>query len=199
MPKGGQVVSKLHELLAEPPRGEGEERWAMLPDSDGMYYVSTLGRLFSVPRRVERPDGRLVRVAGGYLTQQPAEANMSVPGPDGHYVSRTVAWLVLTCFCRPGRPGENAVQKEYGRGVRLGNLEWQPREAYVRSAKRRRALAGHSTRETLTAGQVLNLRANPPLTAAAKLEEARRLGVSLTALRAVLRGDSWKSLSQTPT
>lgn len=103
------------------------ERWMPIPDTDGHYEVSSLGRVKSVARTITRSDGK----------QQPVRERMLKQGQNtnGYWTvkirvngkQRTlfVHRLLLTCFVRPPVDGEvtrhlNGIRTDN----RLDNLSW---------------------------------------------------------------------------
>lgn len=105
-----------------------DEKWAPAAGFEGLYEVSTLGRVRSIPRVVWRSDGRTHSVKGGVLrpaTRKRVGYQHVALRKDGAYYTRTVHRLVLEAFVGPRPPGlECCHSNGNARDNRLENLRW---------------------------------------------------------------------------
>lgn len=200
MPDALTAAARTHAkpLMDSPADNRGVEFWAPAAGFEGLYEVSTLGRVKSLPRVVWRSDGRTHSVKGGIL--QPATRKCGgyqhvVLRKDGTHHTRTLHRLVLEAFIGPrpigyecchcnGNPQDN----------RLVNLRWdtpksngQDRKMHGTSNK------GFSNpRSYLAPETIISIRA----TAGSDRVVADAYGVSPETVRRVRKGLRWADVKE---
>ena len=103
------------------------ERWMPIPDTDGHYLVSSLGRVKSVARTITTSSGRPYSVRGRILKQYQNKDGywMVSLRMNGKWGAFRVHRMMLTCFVRPPVDGE-VTRHLNGNPAdnRLDNLTW---------------------------------------------------------------------------
>lgn len=170
-----------------------DEKWASAAGFAGLYEVSTLGRVKSIPRVAWRSDGRPQLVKGGILrpaTRKCGGYQHVVLRKDGTHHTRTVHRLVLEAFVglRPhdlecchsnGNPQDN----------RLENLRWDtPKSNGLDRKIHGTANQGFGNpRSFLTPETIIAIRA----TAGTNRAVANVFGVSPETVRRIQNGLRW--------
>ena len=189
------VTGMTAELPTDPAgRDQDGELWAPTLGFHGLYDVSTLGRVRSLPRLVTRIDGTCYMLKGRIL--RPASRQKGgylhlVLRKDGKYHTRTVHRLVMEAFVgvRParmqcchanGNPSDN----------RLSNLRWDTADANAFDRDRIHCTGNQGFRNPrayLTPDQIIAIRcANGTHT-----EVAQRFGVSAETARRIRNRIRW--------
>ena len=111
------------------------EIWKDVPDWEGTYQVSSLGRVRSITRTVTGSDGRKWRVQGRMRRLQHTQRQLTFTACDGERDFRlAVARCVLFAFS--GIPGPMEIEAHYKdkdyRNCSLENLYWATGEALSR-------------------------------------------------------------------
>ena len=185
-----------------------QERWLPIVDFEGLYEVSDIGRVRSVPKR--NTLGHRVRpkiltnarpASNGYPTIRLRR--------DGQIHQRAVHLLVLAAFRGPCPPGMEACHEDGTRtNYRLDNLRWDTPSANNREKIRHGTHQGgeKNGRARLTAEQVLTIRRRyadlrrgrgkvPNGVVAAMAAE---YGVTTGAIRDIATHRVWKHLPDAP-
>jgi hypothetical protein len=178
-----------------PPNLDQAERWLAVVGYEGIYEVSSAGRIRCL---VRRPGGRGQdlpltgsRTRGGYV-------QVKLTGGTGvrtHAVHR----LVAAAFLGPRPAGMQVNHKDCDKANnRAENLEYLTPSANMRHAAAAGRL-GHNRGEgnpnaRLTAVQVAQIRALAATRSRAEL--ARAYGVSPTAISAIVLGYKWKDVAR---
>ena len=128
------------------------EKWRPIPGFEGYYAVSNLGRVRSLPRRVERGHGKPLNLKGrimqpefrkntGYYTVRLCREG----DRRHHYIHR----LVLMAFRGLPEPGEEGChENDIRTDNRLENLRWDTHHANVQDAVKRDRLRPHNRGRT---------------------------------------------------
>lgn len=136
-----ELLDREPEARQEPCRAPGEaEVWLSVVGYEGLYSVSSLGRIRSEPRRVARSSGSYTAKAG---IRRPATGkNMPYPSlvltaADGAKRTRYVHHLVLEAFEGPRPTGADACHSDGDcTNNRASNLRWDTRTANHADKKR---------------------------------------------------------------
>lgn len=161
------------QLLGDPPEDTAAERWLELPRTGGAYFVSSLGRVYSLPRMIETWECRPKRIRGGYLKQNGSEFTVSIPFDNCTKTMSRMA-LILLAFERPPKDDEVATLIDTAGPVALGNV------LYKRSYNA--ILDEEKVKEIV--------RLNPKGKDARK-KVADRFGISVITLSHVMNNRSW--------
>lgn len=111
-------------------RGWKGEQWRPIPDWEGFYEASNMGRIWSCKRVIELCDGRTKTVGGlmrkPKVNRQKMQLQVELSGM-GRKRNRTVGHWVLLAFTGIRQPGFIASHKNGDwQDPRLENLEWAP-------------------------------------------------------------------------
>lgn len=172
-----------------------EEIWKAIPQFEGLYSVSNLGRIMSHKRLYVR--GGPVKpwpIRGGYLAVDL-----------GYTRAQKVHRLVLITFV--GNPPEGMNDANHKNGIvtdnRLTNLEWCSRSSNTRHALqvlgRRKCPGAQGSRNAgakLTEDQVRHYR-NLAKTGVTYRQIAHLAGLHYESARKMLRGDTWAHIIKT--
>ena len=168
------------------------ERWVPVFGFEGLYEVSNMGAVRSLPRKVEAVNQSEYMVRP--RTLKPARRKSGhlhlVLRKGGEYHTRTVHRLVLESFVGP-RP--HGMECCHGNGNaadnRLANLRWDTPKAnqYDRIAHGTGNQGFRNPKAFLTAEQIINIREAP----GSDCSVARLFGVSPETARRIRRGTRW--------
>lgn len=168
------------------------EEWRPVRGFEGLYSVSSLGRVRSEPRTITDVNGRTVNRKGTDLKPSLSRGYHLVQVcRDGRIYCRGVHVLVLEAFVSP-RPSD-AHQACHRDGVRsnnaLSNLRWDTQAGnfsdMVEHGTRRRGITHHNSK--LTPDQVRSIRADPRTLKAIAAE----YGVTFTNVQQIKTRASW--------
>ena len=179
-------------------RKEMTERWLPVVGYEGLYSVSSAGRV--------RSEARVISGTSGYPRNCPAKFLKPYAGPSGHLCvglwtdrqrkHRFVHQLVLLAFNGPRQDGQEVRHKN---GIptdnREDNLEWGTRKENM-ADKVKHGTAQRGERHPLaklTADQVLQIRA-AEYQHGIDAEFARRFGVRPSTIWAARTGSHWRHL-----
>lgn len=178
-----------------------QEVWLPVVGWEGLYEVSDLGRVRSLPRRVTFKDGRSRSVRGGLLTPTAGGygySQVSLSRDDGGRSFR-IHCLVAEAFIGPRPPGMQVLHGREGLRVNtVGNLRYGSPKENMADKHRDGTVnsGGRNGSAKLTAEQVLEARR---LSASGQLGSQKRLaaewGVSQPALSLAIRGINWSCLA----
>jgi len=118
------------------------EIWTDIPGYEGLYQVSSLGRVKSLPRSIPHPRHKNpIRIKGGILKQSVASNGYLMVGlcANGKAVSRTVHSLVMEAFVGPRPKGAEINHKSKAGNKwdnRLCNLEYCTKQENILHAIR---------------------------------------------------------------
>jgi hypothetical protein len=172
------------------------ETWLPISGWEGLYEVSDMGNVRSLPReRIVRAGSRKMtfkgRILVGGLNRGYANVNFR---DSGRHKSYYVHWLVLTTFVGPKPDGYEAC---HWNGIRtdnrLANLRWDTQEANMQDRRRHGMnLPGERNHNAiLTEAAVREIRNSGK---AEVLDLASRFGVSHSCIVSVRRRGSWKHI-----
>lgn len=117
-----------------------KEKWLPVPNYEGIYEVSSLGRVKSLDREVSHPTSGIVRRKGKVLAQNPLNEDGYLGvglNKDGIKKKRAVHLLVLESFTGPRPEGEQACHND-GNNTNnsADNLRWDTPKENVADIKR---------------------------------------------------------------
>lgn len=170
-----------------------DELWKAIASWEGLYEVSTLGRVRSLPRRTAS-GVRGGKVSKLYIRKNDGypEATMTDRG-NGRREKRMVHLLVLEAFVGPCPEGQEALHGPGGkRDASLANLSWGTREKNTGPDRVRDHQSNRGERHgltTLTWDQVCNIRAM--LGKVPQNELARMYGVSKQTITNIKTRHTW--------
>lgn len=182
------------------------EHWLAVPEYEGAYEVSDLGRVRSIDRVVIRSDGKVKRFRGRTLRQYANAGTkgyffvgLSRPG-EKRRGNAAVHRLVLTAFTGPCPDGQEALHGPNGKTDNsLANLHWGTRKENF-ADRVRDGVANRGERHglsKLTQAQVDEIRAR-----AARGETqrslARTFGVTFQNIHCIVRNKSWAETKTAP-
>ena len=177
---------------------ELNERWAPVPGYEGLYSVSSLGRVRSEPRSIiNRGSGHKCELPGKVL--KPAvqtSGHLRVSLSRGSRIKYAqVHALVLAAFVGPCPDGAEACHADGdATNNRLGNLRYDSRAANIADSKAHGTFseADRHPCAILTDDQAATIYA----TVGEPAEDiARRFGVAVAVVNAIWRGDAWASVT----
>ncbi len=173
------------------------EEWRAIPSYEGFYEVSSLGRVKSLPRVVERKDNRSQSVRGGILKLAKNQHGYLQIGLKiaNTRKNKEVHTLVALAFIGPRPEGLIVLHGENGRlDNSVGNLSYGTYKQNEQDKHRYgTAMTGEENHNAkLTAEKVLLARAIVPNGPSGTLQRlADEWGVSHTALSKAVRGKQW--------
>jgi hypothetical protein len=182
------------------PRGEAAqgEEWRAIPGYEGLYSVSSEGRVRSEARVIMRSNGapQAIRERVRRLLIGPCGYPELVLARNGVLVTRRVHALVLAAFRGPRPPGCEASHLNGIRtDVRLDNLAWEtPVENAARKVSHGTTNRGErSATAKMTERDVRDARARHAA-GESYTALAREYGVSVSAMRDAVQGINWSHI-----
>lgn len=174
-----------------------EEIWRPVPDFEGLYEVSSMGRVRSVPRVITMCDGRRKPITGRILCQTRCDGNrlkVSLWRENIGY-NRIVSRLVARAFLgEPQTPGLEACHEDGNQdNNRLDNLRWDTHVGNEADKLRHgtRLMGEKHSNAKITADDVRRIRAS-------RVHHetlAARYGVHPHHIQRIQRGDRWKHVA----
>ncbi|UVK63865.1 HNH endonuclease [Gordonia phage LilyPad] len=120
----------------------GVEQWKPVVGFEGVYEVSDLGRVRSLPRKMTRANGATLHYSGLLLNPTPNSWGYMKVGlrKDGKKYTRPVHRLVLEAFVGPCPEGMEACHGPYGMlDNRVINLRWDTHSENMKDIKKHRS------------------------------------------------------------
>lgn len=172
------------------PPDTADERWNDIPGYEGIYFASTLGRVFSAARMSERSDGRFRRVGGRLLRghHKTSHYHLMVDGI-GKMISPQAA--VLLAFVRAPENNELAVVIDEKIGAILGNVEWRKIRDFTN--QKFKGLCGN---RTVNAAQVRDILSRDISTTQKTDEVAAEFGMHRNSIYRLHRGETWPEVQR---
>ena len=181
--------------------GAEAERWLPVPDWEGLYDVSDLGRVRSYPRMT------VTGMHGGGMLQAVLRGKPGYQYPHvtlarrGTKKSVPVHKLVMLAFGPPQPPGMEVCHKN-GNALdpRIGNLKWGTHREngrdMIQHGRARGAPSGEANAKAkLTADLVRQLRAEYAAGGCTERDLAQRSGVNVSTLHRMLTRQTWKNVA----
>ena len=190
------LIARALPLFLPIPVWTAPEEWRPIPGSEGLYSVSSLGRVRSEPtrgRRTGRQRGRTLKCSldsKGYR-----QFAMSLTG--GRRIRMKVHRAVALAFLGPRPPGTQINHKSGDKlDNSVANLEYVTCRQNIRHAWRKGLYTAEHCRgqrnpfAKLSPGQVRDIRSLASGTSLSEL--ARQFGVSKTSISQVINRKTWK-------
>lgn len=178
-----------------------QEQWKPVKGYEGLYEVSNLGRVKSLPRRTKseltHPRAVPGRIMSASKNKHCSTVNLC---KDGESCARAISHLVQEAFDRPA-PSENHVARHLdgdNSNCRLDNLAWVSKSQMCLEAKRKTTIYDNgrvSPRTGLDEHKVAQI-----IIRYAKGERnktlAREFGISSATCTAICKGRTWKGVRE---
>lgn len=172
-------------LIGKIPDDAPGEGWAEIPDFEGVYAASSLGRVFSIYRRIPWVNGSSRIIGGRFLTRSRHTGQYHL-ALDGDTTMVQPATAILMTFVRAGLDNEVAVVVDKMLGPCLGNVEWRDKGDYC--VQKFEATYGAAAK--ITGAQVREILSADLAGHAAKVEIAKKYDLTVSHIYRLLRGEN---------